>query len=100
MTTWPEYTSVEAFVEFCLDDERDALTTADLQRLNHGTRRRLSELRRELESYGLVFQPRAPERRVRGCTTGSNDRWYGPGAERTHGGSGWEQINRFAGDEG
>lgn len=100
MTAWPEYQSVEAFVEFCLDDERETFSTADLQRLNHGTHRRLSELRRELEGYGLTFRPRAPERRVRGHTTGSNDRYYGPGSERAHGGSGWEQIDRFAGEEG
>jgi len=29
-----------------------------------------------------------------------NDRWFGKGSSKSHGGSGWEQINGFAGQQG
>jgi hypothetical protein len=96
----PEHASVEVFVEFLMDDERETFDHRDLQQLNEATQRRLGDLRRELEGYGLTLAHRAVSRRVRGVTTNSNDRWYGPGSERMHGGSGWEQIARFAGEEG
>lgn len=100
MSVYPEHESVEAFVEFCIDDERGHFTTADLQALNQGTQERLSDLRRELEGYGLRFAPRAFRRRVRGFTSNPHDRWYGRGADRTYGGSGHEQIQGWAGTEG
>jgi hypothetical protein len=99
-TIFPEHESVEVFVQECLDDEVDHFTTADLLALNHGTQERLSDLRATLEGYGLRFVPREPERHVRGCTTGSNDRYYGPGSEKMHGGTGEEQIQGWAGQEG
>jgi hypothetical protein len=46
------------------------------------------------------YEGRAKERRIRGFTTSSHDRWFGPGASPTHGGSGWEQINGFSGQVG
>lgn len=98
-TIFPEYESVEVFVAECLDDERDSFTTADMQALNRATQMRLSDIRKALEGYGLLFVPRAFQRPVRGFQTGSNDRFFGPGSEKMHGGSGWEQINGFAGDK-
>lgn len=95
----PEYESIETFVEECADDERDHFTTSDLQMLNTATQKRLQDIRAALEGYGLRFVPRAPERRVRGFTANPHDRWYGPGADRTFGGSGQDQINGFAGDK-
>ena len=95
----PEYESVEAFVEFCLDDDRDFFTTADMQALNVATQTRLQDIRRALEGYGLRFVPREPERSVRGFQTSSNDRWFGPGSCRTYANSGWEQIAGWAGDK-
>ena len=99
MTIFPEHGSVEAFVEHCLDDDRDHFTTADMQALNAATQMRLQDIRKELEGYGLLFVPRAPLRRIRGFTSNPHDRWYGPGADRTYGGSGWEQILGWAGDK-
>jgi len=96
---FPEYESVETFVQECLDDDRDYFTTADMQALNRATQKRLQVVRVELEGYGLKFVPRKPPKRVRGFQTGSNDRFYGPGADKMYGGSGWEQINGFAGDK-
>jgi hypothetical protein len=96
----PEFDSVEAFVEFCMDDERDTFTHEDLGELAYRLQKSRSKVRAELEGYGLKLAEREKERRVRGFTTSSHDRWYGPGASPTHGGTGWEQINGFAGQEG
>lgn len=100
MDNAPEYESVESFVEFCMEDDRDTFSHEDLGELAFRLRRSRSKLRAELESYGLKLAERAKERHVRGFTTSSHDRWYGPGASPTHGGTGWEQINGFAGQEG
>jgi hypothetical protein len=96
----PEYRDIEAFVEYCLDDERETFTAEDLQALSYRLRRSIPKVRAELESYGLTLQARAPARYVRGFTTSSHDRHYGPGAMRTHGGSGADQICGFGGQEG
>lgn len=93
----PEFESVEAFVEFLIDDEVEVFTAADLQTLSAATQTSIKRLRVELESWGLSLAPRASERRVRGFTANPHDRWYGPGSCKTHGGSGWEQIAGFAG---
>ena len=100
MDTAPEYESVEAFVEECYDDERDTFTHADLGELAYRLKKSRSVVRKELEGYGLTLAERPKERRVRGFTSNPHDRWYGPGACKTHGGTGWEQINGFAGQEG
>ena len=97
---YPEYKSVEAFVEYCMDDERTSYSTEDLQKLHRGTQRRLQELRKELDSYGLTFEPRTSQKAVRGFSSNPHDRWYGKGADRSFGGSGWEQIGGWAGQEG
>ncbi len=55
---------------------------------------------RALKALGLGMEERQPERRVRTVSSNSHDRWSGPGSCKTHGGSGWEQITGFAGDEG
>lgn len=96
----PEHESIEAFVEYLMDDERDTFTAADLNQLAAATTRSHHKVRAELEGYGLRLVRRERVRRIRGVTTSSHDRWYGPGAERACGGSGWEQINGFGGQEG
>lgn len=98
--TAPEHETIEAFVEFCMDDERESFTHEDLGELAYALKRSRSKVRAELESYGLRLEARAPEKQVRGFTSNPHDRWYGPGACRTHGGSGWEQIQGFAGQKG
>lgn len=96
----PEHESVEAFVEFCMDDERETFTHNDLADLAYATKTCRAVIRKELEGYGLTLQKRVPAKRTRGFTTSSHDRWYGPGSSKMHGGSGWEQINGFAGQKG
>lgn len=53
-----------------------------------------------VKNAGLTVGPREVPKAVRGFTTSSNDRYFGPGACKSHGGSGWEQINGFAGQKG
>ena len=96
----PEHASVETFAEYLFDDERETFDHSDLALLGESTNERRQVIRRELESYGFTLSKRDPVRRVRGVTSNSHDRWYGPGSSRSHGGSGWEQINRFGGQEG
>jgi hypothetical protein len=93
--------AVEAFGTFLLDDDRTSFTFDEAREIAEGLGLSLpTPVVRALKDYGFTMAERQPERRVRGFTSSSNDRWFGPGSERTHGGSGWEQINGFAGDEG
>lgn len=96
----PEHASIEAFVQYCLDDERTTFTTADVMAINANARRRLGDIRRELESYGLTMVVRGVPRPVRGVTTSSHDRWSGPGSCPTCACSGWEVIAGFASKDG
>lgn len=93
----PEHMTVEAFVEFCMDDERTSFSPDDVTALCYSTHCRRQDVRRELEGYGLVYTGRSEERAVRGFRSNPHDRWL---AYPSHGGSGWEQIAGFAGREG
>lgn len=95
----PEYETAETFAQYLLDEERETFLPGEAQRVAERTGRNTGEVQRELQSYGFVMEvPRA--QKVRGFTTSSNDRYFGPGSERMHGGSGWVQINGFATQEG
>jgi hypothetical protein len=83
-----EYSSIEDFVQFMLDDERDTYTHEELGALNFRTRTPVNAIRKELEGYGLTLANRPNEKKVRGFNSNSNDRWYGPGSMATHGGAG------------
>jgi hypothetical protein len=96
----PEHESIEAFVEYMVDDEREVFTHADVNAIAQATRTSHHKVREDLEKYGLRLACRNNEKNVRGFSSNPHDRWYGPGSERTHGGSGWEQINGFSGKEG
>lgn len=84
----PEYESIAAFAEYMMDDDREEFTHEDLRALNMRTHARVDDIRKELEAIGFKLAYRAPEKRVRGFQTSSNDRWYGPGSQKTHGGAG------------
>jgi hypothetical protein len=95
MTTFrsaPEFATVEAFVQFLLDEDRAEFTHEELTALNYRTRTPVAAVRTELEGYGLVLARRDVERRTRGFTTSSNDRWFGPGSMATHGGAAYDRI--------
>lgn len=84
----PEYSSVEDFVQFMLDDDRTEYSHEDLAALNFRTRMPIAALRKELEGYGFTLAHRAAEKQVRGFTSNSHDRWHGKGSLPTHGGAG------------
>lgn len=95
----PEFRSILAFVEFLLEDDRTSYRHYEVGRLCTATQKSAAEIRAELDSWGFRVEP-LPGPKGRGFTTSSHDRYFGPGAEKTHGGSGWEQVNGFAGDAG
>lgn len=97
----PELRSVEAFAEYLLDDERTEFTFEEATELAGALGLSVATpVIRDLKTYGFSMTPRQPERQVRGFHANNHDRWYGPGACRTHGGSGWEQISGFGGQTG
>lgn len=96
----PEYESVEVFVEFCMDDERETFTHVDLGNIAYATKTSRCVVRKELEGYGLTLEKRDAVRRTRGFNTSSHDRWYGKGSSPTHGGSGADQIQGWSGRKG
>jgi hypothetical protein len=96
----PEYASVDVFVQHCMDDERATFTHMELRALALNCKASGSKIRADLEGYGLKLGERPAARKVRGFTANPHDRWYGPGASPSHGGSGWEQIQGFAGQRG
>jgi len=84
----PEYKSIEDFVQYMMDDERDEYDHEDLKALNYRLRKPLHEIKSELESYGLKLKKREPEKKGRGFQSPDHDRWFGPGSDPTHGGGG------------
>ena len=87
-----EFLSVEAFAEHLFDEDVGEFDWRHLSCLNTRLQVRRHDIRLELESYGLTLADRPKERRTRTYSTNPHDRWYGPGADRTHGGSGWRSI--------
>jgi hypothetical protein len=97
----PELQSIEAFGEFLLAEDRTSFTfdeaclVAEALGLSIPT-----PVIRGLKDYGFMMIERPVAKHVRGFLTSSHDRYFGPGASQSHGGSGWEQISGFAGQEG
>lgn len=96
----PEFESVEAFVGFLLDEDRTTFCLGEVEMLSLRLQTSNQKVIAELKSYGLSMVERPVPKVVRGFQSNSHDRWYGPGACRTFGGSGWEQITGFAGQKG
>jgi hypothetical protein len=101
-TATPEQyaTAIEEFATDLVDDERASFTFEEADGLAETLKCTTAKVIRDLRAYGLTYQGRPNEKRVRGFSSNPHDRWYGPGSSRTHGGSGWEQINGFGGQKG
>ncbi len=84
----PEFASINAFAEYLMDEDREEYTHEELTALNMRTHMKVADIHKELDSFGFKLAYREPEKHVRGFTTSSNDRWYGPGADKMHGGAG------------
>lgn len=76
-------------VDVCADSRAVHAAIWRVQRnpLETGTHTTIGTLRAELEGYGMTLAERPFEKHVRGFTTSSNDRWFGPGACKTYGGA-------------
>lgn len=96
----PEHESVEAFVEYLMADERTSFTFGEADTIARGLKVATYVVIDGLKGYGFEYTGRTSEKRVRGFKSNSHDRWYGPGACKSHGGSGHEQICGFAGQRG
>ncbi len=101
--TQPEYATVEAFVQFCLDDEKTTFTSGDAQRIAQNlwpttpTDRTINTVIEQLKGWGLRLVNGERRANSRGFTANSHNRWTNG---ENAGGSGFEQINGFAGREG
>lgn len=98
--TAPEHMSVEAFGEFLLDEDRTEFRFDEVEAVAKAMRVHPYVVVRALEAIGFKSEGRPIVKRVRGFKSNSHDRWYGLGSSPTHGGSGWEQISGFSGQEG
>jgi hypothetical protein len=88
----PEYKSVESLVQYLMDDDKTEFSHDDLSALNYRLTTPVGEIKKELESYGLKLLNRPTEKKPRGFNSPDNDRWFGPGSEKTHGGSGFSNV--------
>ncbi len=87
-------------MEYLFAEELTFFTHEDVVKLAKRTQTSDPKIIQEMESYGLTMVARREPKRVRGFQSNSHDRFYGPGSSKMHGGSGWEQISGFAGQEG
>jgi hypothetical protein len=77
---YPEYKSIEAFASFLEDEGRSSFSVDELDTLNATLHKPMQEIRKGLEALGFALVPRQVPKRVRGFTTSSHDRWFGPGS--------------------
>jgi hypothetical protein len=84
-----EFGSVEDFAEWLVDDDREEFDHRELQCLNYRLNVSVPSLRKRLESWGFSLAKRGQQRRIRGFNANNHDRWFGPGSDATHGGSGF-----------
>jgi len=91
------YRTVEELATDIMDDDRTSFTFAEADELAETLGVLTAQVIRDLKAYGLTYDGRTTERKVRGFTTNSHDRWNG---NPCSGGSGWEQVTGFAGQEG
>jgi hypothetical protein len=87
-----EFSSIEEFVESKIDNEESEFNFGEMNCLAHRLSKSTTAIRLELSEWGLTLEHREFEHTHRGFTTSSHDRWYGPGACKTHGGGGGSAI--------
>lgn len=95
-----EFQSVERFVEFLIEEDRDTFTTAELVSLAKVTGIFNTQLRIQLEGFGLRLVPIQGERKFRTFGDNPHDRWTNSEARRMNGGGGGDSIMGIAGRVG
>ena len=97
----PEFQSVEAFVQFCMDDEQITFVPGDAQKIAAVMKRPITEIIAELKGYGLSLRMNHVQRSdVRGCTSNPNGTFPFSGANSTYATPGGDSISGFAGRAG
>lgn len=89
----PEYLTMETFIDYKMSDmdspdDVPSFSHIDAAALAHNLEAPVAAIIKTLKDYGMTMKAREPAKRVRGFTTSSNDRWFGPGSLATHGGAG------------
>lgn len=96
-----QVTRFEEFAEECLGNDRVEFTYEEALKLAReaGFSVALPAIQ-WLKDFGMTMAVREPAKSVRGFRSSNHDRYFGPGSSPMHGGSGYEQISGFAGQEG
>lgn len=96
----PEFQSVEAFVEFLLDDERTAFLPGEAQKVAANTRVGISQIIEELKGFGLSIQTNHIQQPTRGINSHSHGTHPFSGSGSTFTTPGGSNIMGFAGRTG
>ena len=83
---YPELASLNSFIQFLKDDERNTFTAREMQLVSFFTKTSHLKIKTTLESQGFKLQKKRHQTYKRGFKRGAgNDRWYGPGSGQGHG---------------
>lgn len=91
-----EYASVEAFIDYLIDDDRTEFTHMEIMCVNSRTGVQAPVIKAMLESYGLVQKHRGFSKPVRGINSNPNAGRF----DGMHGGGGGSSIQHMAGRAG
>lgn len=95
----PEYASVEALVQFLMDDERTSFFPGEAQAVSIASKRPMHEVVAEVQSYGFTTVVLAVQKITRGFNSNPNGT-HPFQANPTFTTSGSSNIVGFAGTEG
>jgi tRNA U34 5-methylaminomethyl-2-thiouridine-forming methyltransferase MnmC len=97
LAEFPEYESVDAFIESKFADEDFDVYVWEVEALSYATKTSALTIRKRLTDEGFNMVRREASGPRRGYTAWDNNRWAG---NECKGGSGYEQINGFGGQNG
>lgn len=97
LAEYPEYASVDAFIEAKFEDEDFDVHVWEVTALSYATKTSALSIRKRLTAEGFAMVRREAASPRRGYTAWDNNRWAG---NECAGGSGWEQVSGFAGQKG
>jgi len=97
LADFPEYASVDAFIESKFEDLDFDVHVWEVTALSYATRTSTLRLRERLAAEGFTMVPQKRADSGRGYTSWDNNRWAG---NECKGGSGWEQVSGFSGQNG
>lgn len=95
----PEYKSLQAFVEFLVDDERNSFLPGEAQAVAENAKTTLAVVVAALKDWGFEQKFNPPKREVRGFSSNPNGT-FPFAANPTFTTPGGSNISGFAGNEG